>query len=115
MDLVVLVYQSTKGFPEDERFGLTSQVRRAAVSMPANIAEGHDRTHRGDHLHHLSMVRGSLAEVETHLTVAVRLDFMTREEAMGVWTLCQEVGKMLNGLIASLRKGPNPQPSTPDL
>lgn len=102
MDLVVAVYQLTGKYPAGEKFGLTSQLQRAAVSVPANIAEGNARRHRGDYLHHLSMARGSLAEVETHVTIAVRLDFIVREDALKVWELCQEVGRMLNKLIQSL-------------
>jgi len=119
MDLVVEVYRLTRTFPSEEKFGLTSQSRRAAVSIPANIAEGYGRTHRGDYLRHLSMARGSLTELETHLTIAVRLDFITRDQAMDTWDLCQEVGRMLNKLIRSLEprstsesQTPNPEPRT---
>jgi len=103
MDLVVEVYRLTKHFPPDERFGLTSQIQRASVSIPANIAEGYGRTHRGDYLHHLSVARGSLLEVETHLTLAVRLKYIKREDAAPTWRLGQEVGKMLRKLLQSLQ------------
>jgi four helix bundle protein len=66
MNLVTETYRLSRQFPTDERFGLTSQMRRSAVSIPANIAEGHGRSHRGDFLHHVSFARGSLAELETH-------------------------------------------------
>jgi len=116
MDLVVEVYRLTKAFPTEEKFGLTSQTRRAAASLPANIAEGYGRTHRGDYLRHLSMARGSLTELETHLTLAVRLDFITRDQAMDTWDLCQRVGMMLNRLIGSLEQGstPGPHPRNPE-
>ncbi|HOW19678.1 MAG TPA: four helix bundle protein, partial [Phycisphaerae bacterium] len=73
IDLVEAVYVLTRGFPNAERFGLTSQTQRASVSIPSNIAEGYGRSHRGDYLHHLSMARGSLMELEIQLTIAVRL------------------------------------------
>ena len=104
VDLVVMVYELSKQVPSEERFGLIGQMQRSAVSIPANIAEGHSRTHRGDYVHHLSIARGSLAELETHVTIAVRLEYVDREEVMEVWSLCQEVGKMLNKLIASLKE-----------
>jgi four helix bundle protein len=102
MDLVVSVYHLTADFPPQEKFGITSQIQRAAVSIPANIAEGYGRTHRGDYLHHLSIAKGSLAEVETHLTLVVRLGFVSRERVLETWRLAQDVGKMLTRLIASL-------------
>ena len=102
VDLVLTAYALSKKLPSKERFGLTSQLQRAAVSIPANIAEGYGRIHRGDYVHHLSMARGSLAELETHVTIAVRLGFIERDEAMEVWNLSQEVGKMLNKLVQSL-------------
>lgn len=102
MDLVVTVYELSRRLPSEERFGLASQMQRPSVSVPANIAEGYGRVHRGDYLHHLSIARGSPAELETHVTIAVRLNFITREQAMEGWNLCQEVGKMLNKLIQSL-------------
>ncbi len=107
MMLTEEAYRISRSFPEEERFGLTSQLRRAAVSVPANIAEGYGRSHRGDYLHHLSIARGSLAEVETLLTLSVRLNYADREEAVSVWESAQQTGRLLNGLIASLR---NQQP-----
>lgn len=116
IDLVESVYQLTKAFPPDERFGLSSQIQRAAVSIAANIAEGYGRTHRGDYLHHLSMARGSLMEVETHLVIAGRLKFITRQHVLETWRLSQQVGKMLRKLILSLKPSepstPNPTPHT---
>ena len=104
MDLVEQVYRVAKVLPPEERYGLTSQIQRAAVSIPANIAEGHGRLHRGDYVHHLSMARGSLAELETHLTLAVRLDLLNRQAVLPIWDLCQGVGQLLNALIAALRR-----------
>ena len=104
--MVVAVYTLTSDFPSQERYGLTSQMQRAAVSIPANIAEGYGRVHRGDYLHHLSIARGSLAELETHITLAVRLKFVERERATSVWSMTQEVGKMLSSMIRSLQGRP---------
>jgi four helix bundle protein len=105
MDLVTEIYQLTRPFPHEELFGLTSQTRRAAVSVPANIAEGYGRIHRKEYLHHLSIARGSLMEVETHLQIAVRLTYLSREQGAQIWSLLQEVGRLLNGLIRSLNNG----------
>jgi four helix bundle protein len=116
MDLVVQVYRLTRALPTQEKYGLTSQMQRAAVSVPANVAEGHARTHRGDYLHHLSIARGSLAELETHLTLAVRLNLLAREATLPVWNLAQEVGRLLNGLINALKRKPQslaPSPQSP--
>ena len=104
MDLVVAVYGLSRRLPAEERFGLMSQMQRASVSVPANIAEGYGRIHRGEYVHHLSIARGSLAELETHVAIAVRLQYVAREDAVEVWNLAQEVGKMLSSLIQSLNK-----------
>ena len=81
-------------------------MQRAGVSVPANIAEGYGRIHRGDYIHHLSIARGSLAELETHIALAVRLGFAQREEASILWNTAQKVGKMLSGMIRSLQEKP---------
>lgn len=104
MDLVEAVYRLSEQFPEREKFGLTSQLQRAAVSVPANIAEGYGRLHRGDYIHHLSISRGSLAELETHVAIAVRLGFAKREDALYVWEIAQEVGKMLRSMIQTMHR-----------
>jgi four helix bundle protein len=105
MDMVVAVYELTNEFPQQEKYGLMSQIQRAAVSIPANIAEGYGRLHRGDYLHHLSIARGSLAELETHITIAVRLNYVSRDAVMNIWNMTQEVGKMLSTMIRTLQKG----------
>ncbi|MGN6369565.1 MAG: four helix bundle protein [Phycisphaerae bacterium] len=102
MDLCEQVYLVSAMFPGDERFGLTSQVRRASVSVPSNIAEGYGRIHRAEYVHHLSIARGSLMEMETQLTLAVRLRHVDREPVLPLWDACQRVGQMLNKLIDSL-------------
>ncbi|NTU82795.1 MAG: four helix bundle protein [Chloroflexales bacterium] len=102
MDLAEEVYQQTQNFPREELYGLTSQIRRAAVSVPANIAEGYGRIHRKEYIHHLSIARGSLWEVETLVQLAVRLKHLEREAGLKLWERLQEVGRLLNGLLRSL-------------
>lgn len=102
MDLVVEVYRITRLLPKEELFSLTSQMRRAATSIPSNIAEGYGRLHRKEYVNHLSIARGSLLEVETQIQIAVRLEYIGREQARAAWNLSQEVGRLLNGLMRSL-------------
>ena len=104
MDLVEEIYRVTSMFPSDEKYGLISQMRRASVSIPSNIAEGYGRRDRGDYLRHLSYSNGSLKELETQLIVVGRLKIATREKLAKSWKLAQDTGKMLNALIASLEK-----------
>jgi four helix bundle protein len=78
MDFVVKVYRSTETFPKEERFGLTSQIRRAAVSVPANVAEGAARQSDKEFIHFLSYAQGSASELETELTIAYRLGYLTQ-------------------------------------
>ncbi|WP_390621276.1 four helix bundle protein [Maioricimonas rarisocia] len=102
MDLVQTCYRLTGRFPGSEQFGLTSQLRRAATSIPANIAEGKGRATTGAYLNHLSIAVGSVAEVDTYLELARRLQYITREELETAETQLEEVGKMLAGLKRSL-------------
>lgn len=104
MELAESVYRLTARLPTDERYGLISQMRRAAVSVPSNIAEGAGRAGRGEYLQHLSVTRGSLMELETQLTLTVRLALIEREWALGAWSLCERVSKMLNRLTSTLRQ-----------
>jgi len=103
MDLVSESYKLAKLLPKSEVFGLTSQLQRAAVSIPANIAEGHGREHLGDYLHHLSIANGSLMELETHLLLLVKLSYIPVSQVEPVLRLASEVGRMLAGLINSLK------------
>ena len=103
IDLVEAVYRVTRDWPRDEQFGLTQQVRRAAVSVPANIAEGRGRTSAKEFAHHLSIAHGSLWEVETHLTVAERLGYVDELDGEGLIALTAEVGRLLNGLLQKAR------------
>ncbi len=103
MDLVVTSYEVAKQFPQSELYGLVSQIQRAAVSIPANIAEGHGREHLGDYLHYLSMANGSLMELETHFLLAGRLGYLNVESMNQLLNQTAEVGRMLAGLIRSLK------------
>jgi len=102
MDLVVLSYKVSSRLTAEEKFGLISQIRRAAVSVPANIAEGYGRRRRGDYLQHLSIANGSLKELETHFLIAVRLGHLTQNDIQPVLALAEEVGKMLGSMIRKL-------------
>ena len=104
MDLAVAVYCVTKPFPVEERFGLTGQVRRAAVKIPSNIAEGYGRRTKRDYLRFLDIARGSANEVETQLTLALRLGYGRKEDLEAVLTLTREEQRILTGLVDSLER-----------
>ncbi len=100
MDLMVSVYQATKTFPKDERFGIADQMRRASSSVPCNISEGSARITRGEYLNALSVARGSHAELETLVIASQRLGYLPSDELL---LQCENSGRVLNGLIRSLR------------
>jgi len=102
MDLVEVVYTGTNAMPPDERFGLTSQMRRAAVAIPANIAEGQGRRTCGEFLNHLSIAHGSVRELETHAMLADRLGHMPQESVDMILGVAAEVGRLVAGLARSL-------------
>ncbi len=102
MILVEGVYRATYGWPREELFGLTSQVRRATVSVPANIAEGQGRSALKEYLHHLAIANGSLFETETHLLIAQRLLYTDGSICSTLLEQTSEVGRLLRGLINSL-------------
>jgi four helix bundle protein len=102
MDLVVAVYQATKTFPKEEVYGLTSQIRRAATSIPANIAEGQGRRSKAEFRQFLSNARGSLLELDTHLEVAVRLGYLEPGRHKELQGQLYEVARLVNGLLRSL-------------
>ena len=104
MDLVTATYRATAGFPRDELFGLTSQLRRAAVSIPSNIAEGQGRLSEKEFRYFLGQARGSLMEVETQMQIAQSLGYLQREQTVLLLQSCAEVGRILNGLLASVSK-----------
>src|SRR5664279_26000 len=100
--LVTDVYSITKGFPRDEIYGLTSQLRRSAVSIPSNIAEGQGRTTKGEFIQFLCHARGSLFELETQIIIAKELSYIAPEIHGRVTEQITEVARILNGLLTSL-------------
>ena len=102
MDLAVDIYRQTGHFPREEMFGLTSQMRRAASSIPANIAEGYGRQQRRSFVQYLRISQGSLKELETHLELACRVGFASRENVTAFGERTGSLGKMLRSLIRSL-------------
>ena len=104
MELAAQIYRATDGFPREELYGLTSQLRRAAVSVPSNIAEGHTRASTGEFLHHLSIAHGSLSELVTQLLLARRLEFVASNRVTGLLQEAERIGRMLRGLRQSLAK-----------
>ncbi len=103
IDLVAEVYDIVKFFPKEEIYALSSQVRRAAVSIPSNIAEGHNRNYDKEFVHFLCIARGSLGELETQLFIAKRLNYISEEQVNKLLTDCYEIGKMLNALIKKIK------------
>ena len=102
IDMVVNAYHLTSRFPREELYGLTSQLRRAAVSVPSNIAEGSGRRTPGEFVHFLGNSYGSLCELETHVIIAGRLTYLPTAEVQGFLDQTAEVGRITNGLISSL-------------
>jgi four helix bundle protein len=102
--LVSRIYVLTKTFPKDELYGLNSQLRRAAISVPSNIAEGKSRRSTKDYMRFLDIAYGSVAEVETQLYIAIDLGYTTEHKLSQLFEDYNEVGRMLNGLINSLEK-----------
>lgn len=102
MDLVAVVYDVSKAFPREELYGLTNQTRRAAVSIPANIAEGQGRRSKKEFQQFLGNSRGSLLELDTHLDLAFRFGYIKREQYLILQEQIREVGRLLNGLLRSL-------------
>jgi four helix bundle protein len=102
MDLVVEVYRVSKHFPKDETYRLTSQITRAAASVPANIAEGHARSTARDFAHFLSVAKGSLMETETFLMLSLRLGYAGEDLTRPALSLITEISKMLTSLRARL-------------
>jgi four helix bundle protein len=103
MTLAESCYRLTRQFPRDELFGLTSQIRRASGSIPANIAEGHGREHTGSFVQHLRISQGSLKELETHLLLAERVGILATADMQPILIQCERIGKMVRTLIRSLQ------------
>jgi four helix bundle protein len=104
MNLAEASYRLTFRLPSEERFGLSSQVRRSAASVPANIAEGYGRDNLGSYIQHLRIAQGSLKELETHLLLAGRVQMLSDDLTAPVHSLAETVGKLLRALIRSLEK-----------
>ena len=104
MDLVEEIYEQTKTFPREELYGLTNQLRRAAVSIPSNIAEGQGRDSVKEFLHYLAIAYGSLCETETQILIASRLKYLDAPQTAKLMNRAGEVGRLLNGLSRSLVK-----------
>jgi four helix bundle protein len=98
MELVTDIYRASRAFPRDELYGLTSQLRRSAVSVPSNLAEGHGRTSRADFHRFIAQARGSLLEVETQLEIARNLGYLSHSAAAALLASASEVGRIINGL-----------------
>ena len=116
MDMVLKVYEVTRSFPRDEVYGLVSQMRRTAISVPSNIAEGKGRRSRKELAQFLFHARGSLLELETQNRIAERLGYLDRSGAAGLKIHSSEVGRLLNGMISHFTNSPTAGDSnlTPD-
>ncbi len=106
-DLTVAVYSATKRFPQEETYGVTSQVRRAASSVPANIVEGANRATKKDYAHFLNIARGSLAETEYYLHLSKRLGYLTDAEYAELDGLRRETAATLHGLMKAVQSQPD--------
>lgn len=102
VELVSEMYQVTKRFPKEEMYGLISQIRRSAVSVPSNIAEGWGRGSTQEYIRFLTIARGSLMELETQLIISEKLTYLTSEQQAALSKSIEQIGRMLNGLIKSL-------------
>ena len=102
MDLVEQIYKVTRNFPDGERYGLTNQLRRAAVSVPSNIAEGQGRGVGGEFAHHLRIANGSRQEIETQILISQRLGFLDQDIVLETIKQCEEVGRLISGLHRSV-------------
>lgn len=103
MDLVFIIYKVAAQFPKEEIYNLTSQIKRSAVSVPSNIAEGYGRNSSGDYVRFLQIASGSLYELQTQLEICFRLEFLTEEKYKKINSLSIEIEKMLSSLISKIR------------
>jgi len=102
LDLVEETYKASKSFPKEELYGLTSQIRRAVVSIPSNIAEGQGRDTTREFRHYLSIAYGSLCEVQTQIFIAQRLTYMKEDQVVRLLSMATDVARLINGLSNSL-------------
>jgi four helix bundle protein len=102
MDLTIAVYQATRDWPKEELYGLTSQVRRAAASVPSNVAEGYGRENPGSYLQFLKIAQGSLKELETHLLIAQRIGIVNAPTVESLLAQSESIGKLLRALMRKL-------------
>jgi four helix bundle protein len=103
MDLAVRIYRITQKLPASEQFGLTSQLRRASVSIPSNIAEGYGRQSTGNYRQFLSISRGSLMEIETQINICDRLKYLAQSDTENILKEITEISKMLTSLISKIK------------
>ncbi len=104
MNLVTKIYPITKNFPAEELYGLTSQIRRSAISVPSNIAEGYGRNSTNDYIRHLQIASGSLYELQTQLEISVNLDYVTPKDFEVIDPLSKEIERMLSSLIRKIKE-----------
>lgn len=104
VDLVQQIYDLTKTFPKNEDYSLTSQMRRAAISVPSNIAEGAARQTKKEFMQFLHMAQGSLSELDTQIEIAKRLGYFSEDQSKKPFEIMQDIDMMLSGLIKSLKK-----------
>ena len=104
MDLAEDIFKSVKMLPKEELYGLPDQMRRAVVSIPSNISEGHQRSSTKDYVRFLNIAKGSLGELETQIMLCERLEYLNKEKTDLLLGQCGEIGRMLNGLINRLPK-----------
>ncbi len=104
MELVEEIYKETRSFPSEESYGLKTQLRKAAISIPANLAEGQGRRSNGEFLHHLSIAHGSVRETETHVLISDRLGYLKRDAVCRLMDRASEVGRLITGLSNTIAK-----------
>ena len=104
MDLVKKIYSATRSFPKEELYGLTGQIRRCAVSIPSNIAEGYGRHSATEYVRFLRIATGSLYELQTQIEISLNLDFLKKGDHANLSSRCIEIEKMLSSLINKLGK-----------
>ncbi len=114
MLLAERIYLVSRGFPKDETYGLRAQLRRAVISVPSNIAEGHTRSHTKEYLHHLSIAQGSLAEIQCQLEIARRLGYIASPQSKEIVEICEALAKQMHSLRNALLRKPSIPSPNPD-